>query len=107
MTSRKVNHKTLAQTLALLMKQPSTAHDVSLHTGVHRVTAQEWMRSLYAEGAVHISGWVADTIGRDSTPVYSLGAGTDTPRKKTTSRERTAAYRARLRTLNATEGEVI
>jgi hypothetical protein len=65
------------------------------------------MRALHKEGTVHIVGWQADTIGRDSTPVYALGAGDDTPRSKQSSKERTARYRERLRERNSNTNEEV
>jgi hypothetical protein len=92
---RKVSHVVLAKTVKLLLTSPATAHEVAEHTGLHLVTAQEWMRSLRKEGAVHISGWLADSLGRDVTAVYTLGPGNDKPRHKFTTAERTARYRER------------
>lgn len=97
---RKINHLVLAQTVKLLLDGPATAHEVAEHTGIHIVTAQEWMRGLRKEGAVHISGWIADGLGRDTTAVYQLGKGRDKPRHRFTPAERQARYRARKRQLN-------
>jgi len=92
---RKVNHRTMAQTLKLLLDGPATAHEVAEHTGIHLITAQEWMRALRKEGVVHIGGWLADSLGRDVTAVYQLGKGKDKPRHKFTHAERQARHRAR------------
>jgi len=94
-TFRKVNHMVMAQTVKLLLDGPVTAHEVAEHTGVHIVTAQEWMRCLRKEGAVHIGGWLADGLGRDVTAVYKIGTGRDKPRHKFTAAERQARHRAR------------
>ena len=92
---RKVNHRTMAQTLKILLDGPATAHEVAEHTGIHLITAQEWMRALRKEGVVHIGGWLADSLGRDVTAVYQLGKGRDKPRHKFTHAERQARHRAR------------
>ena len=92
---RKVSHVVLAQTVKLLLESPHTAHEIAEHTGIHIVTAQEWMRCLRKEGVVHIDGWIPDGLGRDTTAVYKLGAGKDKPRHKFTAAERQARYRAR------------
>jgi len=85
----------MAQTLKILLDGPATAHEVAEHTGIHLITAQEWMRALRKEGVVHIGGWLADSLGRDVTAVYQLGKGRDKPRHKFTHAERQARHRAR------------
>jgi len=92
---RKISYVALAKTMKLLMDGPATAHEVSEVTGIHLVTAQEWMRSLHKEGCIHIGGWIPDGLGRDTTAVYHLGKGRDKPRHKFTPAERQARHRAR------------
>jgi predicted ArsR family transcriptional regulator len=92
---RKVNHRTMAQTIKILLDGPATAHEIAEHTGIHIITAQEWMRCLRKEGAVHIGGWLPDSLGRDVTAVYQIGKGKDKPRHKFTPAERQARHRAR------------
>jgi predicted ArsR family transcriptional regulator len=94
---RKVNHRTMAQTIKILLDGPATAHEIAEHTGIHLVTAQEWMRCLRKEGAVHIGGWLADSLGRDVTAVYQIGKGRDKPRHRFTASERQARYREKRR----------
>lgn len=96
---RKVSHQVLAQTFKLLLNGPITAHELAEHTGIHLVTAQEWLRSLRKEEVVHITGWLADSLGRDVTAVYSIGKGKDKPRHKLTPAQRTARYRTRKQQL--------
>jgi predicted ArsR family transcriptional regulator len=97
---RKINYVALAKTMKLLMDGPATAHEVSEVTGIHVVTAQEWMRSLHKEGCVHIGGWIPDGLGRDTTAVYQLGKGRDKPRHKFTAAERQARHRQKLKSLS-------
>jgi predicted ArsR family transcriptional regulator len=96
---RKVSYVVLAQTIKLMLDGPITAHELSEHTGIHVVTAQEWMRSLHKEGVVHINGWLPDALGRDVTAVYKMGNGKDKPRHKFTAAERQARHRAKKRQL--------
>jgi predicted ArsR family transcriptional regulator len=97
---RKVSHVVLAQTIKLLLENPITAHELAEHTGIHLVTAQEWMRSLRKEGAVHICGWLPDGLGRDATAVFKLGPGRDKPRHKLTPAERQARHRLKLQSIS-------
>ena len=90
---RKINHVALAQTIKLLLQGPITAHELAEYTGIHPVTAAEWMRGLRREGVVHVCGWLPDSMGRDATAVFKMGAGRDKPRSKMTQAERQARYR--------------
>lgn len=94
---RKVNHLVMAQTIKLLLTGPITAHEIAEHTGIHLVTAQEWMRCLRKEKAIHISGWLPDSLGRDVTAVYTVGKGRDKERHRMTPAERTKRYRDKKR----------
>jgi hypothetical protein len=100
---RKVNAATLARTLKLMQVRPFvSAALVADRVGIHIITAQEWMRCLRKERAIHISGWAKDTLGRDASPLYALGPGLDAPRAKLTPAQRTQRYRDKLK---ATQGE--
>jgi DNA-binding transcriptional ArsR family regulator len=94
---RKVSYIVLAQTMKALIEGPVTSHELAEITGIHQITAGEWLRSLRKEGAVHISGWLPDSMDRDVTAVYSIGKGRDKPRRKLTPSERQARYRAKKR----------
>jgi DNA-directed RNA polymerase specialized sigma subunit len=96
-TVRRIGHLTLAKTMKLLLDGPATAHEVAEVTGIHLRTAQEWMRALKTEGVTHISAWHPDSLGRDSIPVYKIGAGKDKPRSVMGTVESSRRYRARLK----------
>lgn len=91
----KVNHVVLAKTFALLREGALTAQKLSRVTGVHLVTAQDWLRALKEEKTVHIGSWLPDSKGRDATPVYELGDDKDEPRRRMTRAEISRRYRQR------------
>ena len=93
----KISHAVLAQTLQLLMHGTVTAQQLSSHTGVHLVTAQEWLRALKIAQTVRVVGWLPDSLGRDATPVYGMGTGTDKARAKQSRAAISKRYRERLK----------
>ena len=94
-TVRKVGHLTLAKTMRALLDGPVTAHEIAELTGIHVRTAQAWMRAMQLEDCVHIGGWVPDSLGRDSIPVYQIGKGKDKKRQTLGNTESARRYRAR------------
>lgn len=93
----RINHIKLAKTLAMLQQGPLTAAKLATDAQIHLITAQRWLRALHKENAIHITGWLPDTMGRDSTPIYAIGPGTNTPRKRLSHAENMRRYRARLK----------
>ena len=93
----KISHAVLAQTLQLLMHGTVTAQQLSSHTGVHLVTAQEWLRALKDAQTVHVVGWLQDSLGRDATPVYGMGEGANKPRAKQSRAAISKRYRERIK----------
>lgn len=93
----KISHAVLAQTMQLLMSGTVTAKQLSSHTGVHLVTAQEWLRALKIAQTVHVVDWLPDTLGRDAVPVYGMGAGADKPRAKQSRAAISKRYRERIK----------
>ena len=90
----KVNHAAIAKALRLLQTQELvTSHEVAEETGLHTVTAQEFMRTLRKFKVVYVASWEKDRLGRDCTPVYCLGDKRDVPRARMTPAQRTARYR--------------
>lgn len=96
----KVNQETYAILFKHLLKEPMTAHELVALTGIHTNTAQSLMRCLKKHSVVHICGWEKDTMGRDATPIYAFGKGTNKPRTRVSARERTQRYRARRQALD-------
>jgi predicted ArsR family transcriptional regulator len=95
----KVNQDTYARVLRMLMENPITAHEAAEETGMHLITAQSLMRALKKHKVVHVSGWEADSLGRDTTPIYKMGRGRDRPRHKFTASERQARCRAKKKAM--------
>ena len=94
----KVSHRVLAQTMKLLNERKRiTARELHAEVGVHLVTASEWLRALKKENVLYIAGWLTDSLGRDTTPVYGLGPGLDIPRRSMTQAERQRRYRQRMK----------
>jgi hypothetical protein len=91
----KVSHAVLTQTMQLLMQGRVTAQQLSSHTGVHLVTAQEWLRALKAGAVIHVIDWLPDSLGRDATPVYGMGDFPHRPRAKRSRAEISKRYRER------------
>lgn len=98
----KVNQDTYARVFRMLLDDPITAHEAAEETGMHVVTAQSLMRALKKHKVVHVVSWEADSLGRDTTPVYKLGRGRDKPRRKMTASERQARCRAKKREMALT-----
>lgn len=97
----KVNQDTYAKVIKALLTDPYTAHELVEISGLHIVTMQHLMRCFHKNKVVYICGWETDTMGRDSTPVYKLGVGRAVPRRRMTTAERTARYRAKKQTIEA------
>jgi predicted DNA-binding transcriptional regulator YafY len=76
-----------------------SAHDVADSLEVTKRTAWHWMAALRDQRLIHIVAWRKDTIGRDQTPVYSVGDGFDKPKSRRTPEDRRRKYhdkRARM-----------
>lgn len=91
----RINHIVMGQTLALLKAGPVTAQTVASKTGVHLVTAQDWLRELRKQRVVFVSGWLPDSLGRDAIPVYEFGNEVDEPKRVLSRAEISKRYRQR------------
>lgn len=95
---RRINASKLAHTLRHFQEVSEvTAAQLSVAVGVHLITAQSWLRELRANRVIHVAGWLPDSLGRDSTPVYRLGDGVDVARRKTSRSEINRRYLERKR----------
>lgn len=90
---QKLNQDMYARLFKLLMERPVSAHELSEKVGMHIVNTQGLMRTLKKHGVVHVYSWRQDSMGRDTTPVYVLGDGIDTPRRKLTAAQRQRRYK--------------
>lgn len=88
----KMNERLYAQMIKMLF-DGCTAQTICLETGLHVVTAQSYLRALHDVGAVHISGWLKNSRGADTTKIYTLGVGEDKPRAKLTRSEIARRYK--------------
>lgn len=93
----KMNQEKYALAIKELLETPCTAHDIAEVTGVHIVTAQNLMRTFLRHKIVHVSAWDPDSLGRDVTPVYTLGPGRNAKRRKKTAAERQQRHRDKKR----------
>jgi len=95
---RRINANKLAQTLRYFQQTDEvTAAQLAVEIGVHLITAQSWLRELKTNRVIHVAGWLPDSLGRDSTPVYRLGDGEDVARRKASRSEINRRYLERKR----------
>lgn len=95
-TQSKLNQAKYAKLIKLLMQRPHTAHELAETVELHIVNTQGLMRTLVEHKVVHISAWLPNSRGVDTTPVYKFGPGRkNAERRKMTDAERTARYRER------------
>jgi len=78
----RLSHLTLAKMIGCLIAKPCDASAIQRHTGLNRDTIYRFTTALRNEGAMHISDWKKDRLGRDSMPIFRLGRGVDVPRKR-------------------------
>jgi len=87
----------------MLRGSPFSSDDIAAATGWHSITAARLLRSLHKRQLLHIQGWLPDSMGRDTTAVYAMGARRDKPKRVITTKERSHAYRVRKQTLRQQE----
>lgn len=93
-TQNKLNQAKYARLIKLLTQRPHTAHELAEAVELHIVNTQGLMRTLMEYRVVHISAWLPNSRGIDTTPVYKFGPGRkNAERRKMSDAERTAKYR--------------
>lgn len=96
-----INALTVAKLLRMLIDENHTVQELADGTGLRPPTVGKFVRALIKENIVHIGAWEQDRYGRDTKHVYFFGPGKPAKRKKkTTSAERDAVYRARIKARN-------
>lgn len=71
-------------------------------TGISRASTERIVAGLHANKAIHVDGWLDDSMGRPSIAVFTLGAGKDASRRTAkTGSQRQRAYRERRQLMAA------
>lgn len=96
----KINQETYALVFKHLLTEEASAHELADVSGLHSITAQSLMNTLKKHKVVHVCGWDKDTMGRDTTPIYKLGAGKNVSRTRMTRAQVVARYRAKKKALD-------
>lgn len=76
----RISALTQARFLRLLMDGELSVHELAEEIGMHRVTAYRYCFALHREGVIHVTGYRIDTLGRDGSRIFKLGAGKDVKR---------------------------
>lgn len=71
--------------------------ELAEESGLHYHTVRNFCKLAHERKMIHICMWEKDTRGRDMVRIYKWGKGTDAKRTKIPSKERTRAYKAKLR----------
>lgn len=95
----KVNALSYALLIKLMLDGTYTCRELAEETGLHVTTVYDYTRALHSASAAHICTWEKDTRGRDSMPVFMLGAGRDKRRHTDTAAQRQAKARAKRKAL--------
>lgn len=78
----RLNALCVARLIRYMQDIPSTVCDLAEHTGLAPSTTRRFLIALAREGAVYVSGWEPDRLGRYTTKVFSLGQAKDAKRPK-------------------------
>jgi hypothetical protein len=84
---------TVIEIIRLLRASPATAEGLALAMESHKNTTNKWLRLLHKERVIFIAGWLADSRGRDKTPIFAFGDSEDLPKKVLSRSEISRRYR--------------
>jgi DNA-binding IclR family transcriptional regulator len=91
----KINGMSFALLIKALRTGDKSLTDLADASGLHYLTAAHYVRELKKAGEVHVSRLRADTLGRMSVKLFTLGPGIDAKRDPMSARERKRRQRAR------------
>jgi DNA-binding IclR family transcriptional regulator len=91
----KVNAGAYARLIKALRTGDRALTELAEVTGLHYLTVAHYTRALHKAGEVHVSRLRADTLGRMSVKLFTLGPGIDAKRDPMSVRERKRRQRAR------------
>lgn len=76
----RVGALTYAELVLHMLPGDMTAEELAEVTGLRDDTVRQYTRALHRAGAAHIAGWAPDRMGRMTTRLLKIGAGSDRPR---------------------------
>ena len=92
-----VNHYTLLNLIEALQNGVYSMTELAEESGLHYHTVRNFCKLAHARKMIQICMWEKDTRGRDMIKIFKWGKGTDAKRTKISSKDRTKAYRDKLR----------
>ena len=88
--------KNVSEMVYAMLCGPFTRSELAARSGITYDTLCPVINALHERGALYISSWRQNTIGRYTVAVYTLGIGVDQPKPKPkTGAQRTADYKIR------------
>jgi hypothetical protein len=91
----KINGMSFALLIKALRTGDKSLVDLADASGLHYLTTAHYVRELHKVGEVHVSRLRADTLGRMSVKLHTLGPGIDAKRDPQSNRERKRRQRER------------
>lgn len=78
------NHGKVAKFIAVMLEGPATRYEIAERADLNPKPVGKLIEALKKEGICYVIDWRRDAMGRAQNAVFSLGSGTDAPRKKPT-----------------------